>query len=72
MSFAALYRCRIRAVDESEYRREDEKGLDPECVPDPAAENGDEDAYQVVYGNAGRDRGSCLFRRIGKIFDIDV
>ena len=67
-----LYRRRIRAVDKTEYRREDEKGLDPESVPYPAAENGDEDAYQVVYRNAGRDRGSGLFRRIGKVFDVDV
>ena len=63
---------RIRAVDETKYRRKDEQGLDAEHVPDPAAEKGDEDAYQVIYRNAGRNRCAGLFRRIGKIFDIDI
>ena len=67
-----FYRRRVRAVDESQYRRKDEKRFYSERVPDPAAEKGDEDAYQVVYRNAGGDRGACLFGRIGEVFDVDV
>ena len=41
-------------------------------MPYPAAEKGDEYAYQVIYRNAGRNRCAGLFRRIGEVFDVDV
>ena len=41
-------------------------------MPYPAAEKGDEDTYQVVYRNAGRNRCAGLFRRIREILDVDV
>lgn len=48
-----LYRSRIEAVEQAEDGGDDEEGLDAEEVPDPAAQEGDEDGDKVIDRNAG-------------------
>ena len=62
----------VGAVAKAQDSRQDEQCLDAQSLPDPAAEEGDEDRNHMVDGNAGGDGGADLLRAVGDVLDIDI
>ena len=62
----------VGAVAQPEHRGEDEERLDAERLPDPPAEQRDQDGDQVVDGDAGGDGGAHFFGIVREVLDVDV
>ena len=62
----------IGAVAQAQPRGQHEQGLDAQGVPDPAAEQGDEDGDDMVDGQAGGDGGLHLVGAVRQVLHIDV
>ena len=62
----------VGAVQKSQYRRGNEESLNAQGLPDPSAEEGDENGDHMVDGHAGRDGGFYLVLGIGQLLHIVI
>ena len=55
---------RVGAVAQTEHGGEDKQSLNADCLPDPSAEQGDEDGDQVIDGHTGGNGGPHFIRTV--------
>ena len=64
--------CGVGAVAQTQGRRDHDQGLDAQRLPDPAAEQGDEDGDHMVDGHAGGDGGLDLLGTVSQILYLNI
>ena len=62
----------IGAVAQAQNGGDDEQSLDAQCLPDPAAEQGDENGDHMIDGYTGGDGRFYLVDTVGQFLNIVI